>query len=124
MTDSSQKFVRVFEWGALAQFAAKACIVAAVIAVSTIVVVDRVIGLVEQSAARSVRTFREEMKQTSIGGAQFWGKIEQELARAADPKSDLPPEQKQRLINQFRAIVVRWRPFVDAVVSELPPPKP
>jgi hypothetical protein len=56
------------------------------------------------------------------GGPQFWGKIEQKLDRAADVSSDLPPEKKQKLINDVRVIVARWRPFIDAVQSEMQKP--
>jgi hypothetical protein len=36
------------------------------------------------------------------------------LDRAADPASDLPPEKKQKLLNDVKVIVARWRPFVEA----------
>jgi hypothetical protein len=107
-----------FDPGNILQFAVKACIVAVVISVSTIVVASWVIGSIEASAARSLAALRE----TAIGGPQFWGKVERELARAADPRSDLPPEKKQKLLNDLRTITVRWRPFVDAVTTELQRP--
>ena|ERR1700730_1050110 len=62
---------------------------------------------------RVVRDTNEKMQQyTKIGGAQFWEKMEHELDRAADPASDLPAEQKRKLLAQIHAVVERWRPFM------------
>jgi len=102
--------------GSLLQFALKACIVAAIVSLSTVFVVNLVVD-----------NIREQFGKT--GGRQFWTKLENDLDRAADPESDLPPEQKQRLINDIHVIVARWRPFLDAVITELqkpsaPEPKP
>ncbi len=52
-------------------------------------------------------------------GARFWGKIEREFDRAADPAADLPADKKQKLLNDVHVIVARWRPFLDAAQSEL-----
>jgi hypothetical protein len=93
--------------GNIVGFAIKACIVAVVISASTIFVADSIIDSVKDAIA------------SGTSGAQFWGKIERELDRAADPASDLPPEKKQKLLNDVRVIVVRWRPFLDTVQSEL-----
>jgi hypothetical protein len=93
------------------QFAVKTCIVAIVISACTIFVADWVIGSL-QDAVREMR----------IGGRQFWSKIENELHQAAAASSDLPPEKKQRLLNDVRIIVARWRPFVDAVRTEMEKP--
>ena len=46
------------------------------------------------------------------GGKAFWSVVERELARAADPANALPPEKKQQLLAQIRAVVDAWRPFV------------
>jgi hypothetical protein len=59
---------------------------------------------------------------TVVGGRQFWVKLENELDRAAAPTSDLSPETKQKLINDVRVIVARWRPFIDAVQNEIQKP--
>jgi len=95
-------------FGAVTLFAVKACIVAVVISAATIFTVDWIISDVGEALGNTVQ-----------GGPQFWGKIEHELDRAADPASDLPPEKKQKLINDVRVIVARWRPFIEAVQSEL-----
>jgi hypothetical protein len=47
--------------------------------------------------------------------------VEEELDRAASPASDLPPERKQKLINNVRTIVARWRPVIDALQEDRPP---
>lgn len=87
-------------------FAIKTCIVAVVISSSAIFVADWIID-----------DFKDAIGKTT--GAPFWGKIERELDRAADPATDLSPEKKQKLLNDVRVIVARWRPFLDAVRSEL-----
>ena len=55
------------------------------------------------------------VQQTSIGGRKFWARLEEELDRAAAPASDLPPERKQKLINNVRVLAARWRPLIDAL---------
>jgi hypothetical protein len=95
--------------GELRQFTLKALIVVGLIA-----------GLFTLSGAllaakieRVVRDTNAKMQQyTKIGGPQFWEKMEHELDRAADPASDVPPEQKKKLLAQIHVIVERWRPFM------------
>ena len=99
--------------GAVTMFAVKACIVAVVISAATIFTVDWIISDVSEALANT------PLGDTLRGGPKFWGKIERELDRAADPANDLPPERKQKLINDVRVIVQRWRPFVEAVQTEL-----
>jgi len=91
--------------GSILQFAIKTCIVAVVISTSTIFVAGWIID-----------DFKDALRNTT--GAPFWGKVERELDRAADPASDLPPEKKQKLLNDVHVIAARWRPFLDAVYSE------
>jgi len=52
---------------------------------------------------------------STVGGPQFWTKVEQELQRAADPSRDLPEQKKQQLLANIKILVDRWRPFVAAV---------
>jgi hypothetical protein len=96
--------------GNIVPFAIKTCIVAVVISACTIFVADSIIDNVKDAIGTIA---------ANTSGPQFWGKIERELDRAADPASDLPPEKKQKLLNDVRVIVVRWRPFLDTVQSEL-----
>lgn len=54
---------------------------------------------------------------THVGGRAFWSSVEQEIAKQADPKSDLSPEEKQKLLAQIRAISNRWRPFISEALA-------
>lgn len=94
-------------------FAIKTCIVAVVISACTIFVADWIIGDFKDAIGNTIG---------KTSGGPFWGKIERELDRAADPATDLPPEKKQKFLKDVRVIVARWRPFLDAVQSELQKP--
>ncbi len=109
MSDTIEKKDR--QSGTIGQFVIKACIVAVVFVACTVFATDWIIG-----------TLKESIGGTTIGGPQFWARIERELDRAADPASDLSPDEKQKLVNDVRVIVARWRPFIDAVQSELQKP--
>ena len=106
----------------LGHFAAKTCIVALVISACTIFVANWVIRSVEDSTARTISAQLAKMADMRIGGPRFWEKLEHELDNAASPSSDLPPEKKQKLINDVRVIVARWRPFIDAAQGEIQNP--
>jgi hypothetical protein len=95
--------------GELRQFTLKALIVIGLIAgVFTLSGV-----LLASGVERAVRDTDAKMqKYTKVGGAQFWEKMEHELDRAADPASDLPAEQKRKLLAQIHTVVERWRPFM------------
>ena len=95
--------------GGVLQFALKAVILAVIVSVSAIFVVDSIIGSV-----------RDALGNTT--GRPFWTKVERELDRAAAPESQLPPEQKEKLLHDIHVIVARWRPFLDAVSEELQKP--
>jgi hypothetical protein len=97
--------------GPIVLFAVKTCIVAVVVTACVVFAADWVIGSAEHSFARSVRS----IQQISIGGRKFWSRLEEELDRAAAPASDLPPERKQKLINNVRILAARWRPLIDAL---------
>lgn len=56
-------------------------------------------------------------KSLKIGGSEFWGKIEQELSRAASSSSGLPEEKKAKLLSDMRAVANKWRPFVREAVE-------
>lgn len=110
------------ETGNIRQFAIKTVIVAIAITACTVFTVDWVIGSVEDSVTRTIDNLRTQLAGKTVGGSQFWGHVEQELDRAANPSTDLPPQTKQKLISDLRAIVARWRPFIDAVQTELQKP--
>jgi hypothetical protein len=103
------------------QFAVKTCIVAVVISACGIFVADWIIKSVEASTANTISAVRQQLAPT-VGGRQFWIKIKEQLDNAAAPSSDLPPEEKQKLLNDMRVIVSRWRPFIDAAQDELHKP--
>jgi hypothetical protein len=102
-------------------FAIKTCLVAIVTIFAALWIIDSVASTIRESVVYTMAELREQV-QIPRGGPQFWGKIEQQLDRAADVSSDLPPEKKQKLINDVRVIVARWRPFIDAVQSEMQKP--
>jgi hypothetical protein len=91
------------------QFAIKACIVAVVISASTIFVSGWI-----------VESISEQLRAT--GGSQFWRNVEQALDNAASPSSDMPQEKKQKLLQDIHRIVARWRPFIDAVQTDMEKP--
>jgi hypothetical protein len=99
-------------------FIIKTCIIAAIVTACTIFAADWIIGSAEESFARSFGRVQQtitSLQQTSIGGRKFWARLEEELDRAASPASDLPPERKQKLVNDVRVLAARWRPFIDAL---------
>jgi hypothetical protein len=109
--------------GELRYFAVKALIVIGLIAGSIAGITalsagllapkfEQLVGKVEQM----VENAQAKMQQyTKVGGASFWEKMEHELDRAADPGSDLPAEQKRKLLAQIHVIVERWRPFMTEI---------
>jgi hypothetical protein len=109
--------------GQIMLFAAKTCIVVIAISVGGLFVVNSIIENLEDAAARMTFSLPAQFAAgSSMGARQAWAKIEQELDRAADPSTDLPPEKKQKLINDVHTIVARWRPFIDAVQTEMQKP--
>jgi hypothetical protein len=62
------------------------------------------------------RTFRDA---TAIGGNRFWSKLEGELDRLADPRTDFTLEKKQKILSQIKVISDRWRPFLVDVASTI-----
>jgi hypothetical protein len=102
-------------------FILKTCVVAAVVTACTIFTADWIIGSAEESFQRSLTRVRESVRSvqpTSIGGHKFWARLEEELDRAASPASDLPPERKQKLIDNVRTITARWRPVIEALQDD------
>ena len=102
-------------------FAIKTGVVAIVTVFAALWIIDSVANTVRESVVYTMAELHEQV-QFPLGGKQFWGKIEQELDHLADASSDLPPEKKQKLINDVRLIVARWRPFIDAVQNEIQKP--
>jgi hypothetical protein len=95
--------------------------------VKTVIVVVAIIGIL--SYINSLAEERvAELKETfgHVGGRSFWAKVEAQLESLADPKSDLTPEKKKRIMTQIRVISDRWRPFLNEAFGPLPesPSKP
>jgi len=95
--------------GPIGQFAVKTVIVAGAIVVSTWIMLD----VLDDFADRRMQQFERTLRSaTSLGGRQFWTKLENQLEQLADPKADLPPDKKQKMLAQIKVISDRWRPFL------------
>lgn len=95
--------------GPIGQFAVKTVIVAAVVVVSAWIMLD----ILDDFADRRMQQLQQTLHSaTSLGGRQFWTKLENQLEELADPKSDLPPEKKQKILAQIKVVSDRWRPFL------------
>jgi hypothetical protein len=101
--------------GPIGQFAVKTVIVAGAIVVSAWIMLD----FLDDFADRRMQQFESTLRSaTSLGGRQFWSKLEGQLDQLADPRSDMSPEKKQKILTQIKVISDRWRPFVmDAAAS-------
>jgi hypothetical protein len=84
--------------------------------VKTTVVIAILVGALTLGGLTVVSKVQQSVERTqaklSIGGRQFWTKVEEGIARAADPKSDLPEPLKAKLLADIRTIVARWQPFL------------
>jgi hypothetical protein len=95
--------------GPIGQFAVKTAIIAGAIVASAWIILD----VLDDFADRRMQQFERTLRSaTSIGGRQFWTKLETQLDQLADPKSDIPAEKKQKILAQIKVISDRWRPFL------------
>ncbi len=102
--------------GPIGQFAVKTVIIAGVTVVSAWIMLD----VLDDFADRRMQQFERTMRSaTSLGGRQFWTKLENQLDQLADPKSDLPPEKKQKILAQIKVVADRWRPFVQEAAASI-----
>lgn len=104
----------------LGVFAAKTVIVASVVTTSIIVATAFVTSYVTDTAERLSGL-------TKVGGSAFWGKLEEDLAKAAAPDSGLSPEKQKQILDQLRLVSNKWKPFVSeayAIVTEPAETKP
>ena len=85
-----------------------------IITVAILVVVSYVDNIIDQ---RIEQIHTSIGSATKIGGRDFWTKLELELENQADPKSDISPEKKRKIIAEIRTISDRWRPFVSEIRS-------
>ena len=84
-------------WGRILEFLVKFAIVLVVLG-----------GIGFASASVLAARIKE---QTRVGGAQFWAKLEADLARVADPAHGMPEEKKKRILSDVRRVVAEWKPF-------------
>jgi hypothetical protein len=98
-------------------------IIAAAIVVSAWIMLD----ILDDFADRRMQQIERSLRSaTSLGGRQFWAKLENQLDQLADPKSDLPPEKKAKILAQIKVVADRWRPLLleAAAAVEGDAPKP
>ena len=110
--------------GPISQFAVKTVIITAAIVVSAWIMLD----ILDDFADRRMQQFERSLRSaTSLGGRQFWTKLENQLDQLADPKSDLPPEKKAKILAQIKVVADRWRPLLleaaSAVEGDAPKPQ-
>jgi hypothetical protein len=122
MSDADKAAKPIGVFGQIMVFAIKTCIVVVAISARALFVAEAVVDNLQDSVARTISDLRRQLPQGPIGGRQLGAKIEEELDRAADPSTELPPEKKQKLIHDVHVIVARWRPFIEAVQSEMQKP--
>ena len=82
----------------LVLFAGKAAIVALIFVIAGILFASQIGTVVKRSLPQ--------------GGSAFWAKIEDNLAKLADPMTQMPAEKREKILADIRTIVARWRPFV------------
>lgn len=99
--------------GPLGEFAVETAIVSVAIVLSGWIMLD----ILDDFATRRMQQMDAAVR--SIGGRQFWTKLEEELDKFADPRRDISPEKKQKILSQIRAISDRWRPFLNEAASSI-----
>ena len=102
--------------GPIAQFALKTAIVAVAIVLSAWIMLDVLEGFVTRRMEQLETTIRSA---TAIGGRQFWTKLEDELDKMADPRTDISPEKKRKILSQIKVISDRWRPFLSEAAASI-----
>lgn len=106
----------------LTLFATKVVIVAAAIVLTVYVLIQLISSEID-----------DRMASLQIGGRAFWHKVEDNLARLADPRT-MEPAKRDMLLRQVRSASANWAPFIFAIQdgaaeaqsksSEVSPKKP
>jgi hypothetical protein len=100
--------------GNIGQFAIKTAIVAGAI----IGTFWMTLSMADSYAEARIVQLRDTIETaTKIGGKQFWARIEQQLELLSDPKAELSPEKKQKLLAEIHVLSIRWRPFIQEVIA-------
>jgi hypothetical protein len=97
--------------GDLGNFTAKSAIVVGIIALAVFVLAQMLAFRFEQIADRVAANI-ESVRADLRGGGGFWSRIENGIEDMADPRHDLPPEKKQKILSEIRTIAEKWRPFI------------
>ena len=106
-------------------FIGKTIVIAAACVIAGFLLTRQVTASVDRMLSHQSAELRDRF--ASVGGAKFWVNLEKNLARAADPASDLPPAKKAELLSQIRVVAERWRPFIreaSLLFSDPAPPPP
>lgn|SRR5262249_40341822 len=102
--------------GPIGRFVLKTVIICAAIIVSGWIMLD----LLDDFATRRMEILERTVRAATVPpGYRFWAKLEGELDRLADPRMDLPPEKKQKILSQIKVISDRWRPFFVEAASAI-----
>lgn len=102
--------------GPIGLFLIKTVIVSAAIVLSAWILLDVLDGFATRRMQQLEQTIRTA---TSLGGRQFWTKLEGELDKLADGRTDIPPEKKAKILSQIKAVSDRWRPFLQEATATI-----
>jgi predicted RNase H-like HicB family nuclease len=94
----------------LRAFAIKAVVVFVLFVAGIMFLSAQIQNTVESAGVSLTTSLREGTK--GMGGKAFWGKIQKEINRAADPESGPPEDQMRQLVQSVHVLVERWRPLV------------
>lgn len=97
----------------LGRFAGKAAIVAGALIVVMLFAGWTVNAVVDSAVAR--------LGMNQVGGREFWTGLEAAIHEAGAPDQDMPPEQRERLLESMAVIVERVRPFTETLQPLFPP---
>jgi hypothetical protein len=106
----------------LGQFTAKAAVAGFISFVLAWLMSDLVISKIDDVVERRLKALDKRIETMLPGpgsGKTFWVILEREFERAADPKNDLPPEKKQKIVSDIRAASAKWRPFLADVLAAM-----
>ena len=110
MIDSPQQAKRM---GALTQFAIKTAIITAAFIVGITFITRSVFSNLNLVLRENIEIVRADIQSfKKMGGKDFWNKLEHELERAAQPRQEIPPERKAKMLANLRIISDRWRPVI------------
>jgi hypothetical protein len=98
------------------RFAIKTAIVAVAVTASAWIVLGQLENLIDTRVGQIRSDIRAA---TRVNGKVFWGRLEENIVKAADPSNDLSPERKATLLAAVRTLADRWRPFLAEIAAEL-----